>query len=638
MFNMFCLRQHLNRTYLPKSFLFKYSTSIKPISKENEEHYEKELKQFETLTNITKRTRQKKSQRPPFVKNLLLGTFDTEILTFPQLEKEEVQNVEKETDNLGKILKQKHMIGANSLSNKNFRQNLSDVKAIGLQASQFLDGRESTPLEVMKYLQVFSEHRLGDSIIHHEQLGLQTLVKYGSELLQKKYLYPVIKGEKLLAFCLNENKINDIQGLNTKAELSKDKKYWILNGQKSYVVNGISADYLIVFALTDVVIKDSGKEVKLTVFLVEKDFQGVKWEKIEGSDIELANIVFENTEVPCENVIGEVNNAEGIINTIITDFRLSCGAACSTLTKNLINKLVNKILEDSCDNLELYKTQTERYKLGELAANLYAAESAAYLTAGLQDWYENQDTAVESAIVKVLSSEAAYNASTICLDAVGLSAVSKNHWTRTLHEKAIDYLTLYETNENQRLFIALTGLQHAGLSLAEKIKKIRNPLFHGAFTLMRAFAGQRDLTDDPKLNLGLKHYLHPSLGPASEHLEYGIKRLEFATENILSKYGLEVINEHVDLCRLANVIIECYAMTAVLARASRSYCIGLQNSDCELLLAAAYCNAAKDRVQKTVISLYSYVHKNIDQNVIDVGKQMTKRGEYFIKNPLTRNF
>lgn len=82
-------------------------------------------------------------------------------------------------------------------------------------------------MEVMKFLEIYAEHDLGDNLIYNEQLSVQTLVKYASEALQKKYLYPVIKGEKLLAFCLNDNDFSSLSSMGTKAELTKDEKYWV---------------------------------------------------------------------------------------------------------------------------------------------------------------------------------------------------------------------------------------------------------------------------------------------------------------------------------------------------------------------------------------------------------------------------
>lgn len=626
--------QHLLRTTL----LRLSSTSVEPVRKSTEEHYDKELKQFETLTNITKKMRPKKPQRDPFVKNLLLGIFDTEMLGYPQLDLSEVKDTEARTQNLEKLLKQRHMENVDSISDKSFRQNLADHHVIGLQASQFLDGSECTPMQVMRYLETFSEHKLHQSLLHHEMLGVQTLVEFADDRLKKKYLYPVMKGEKVTAFCMTEEKLADINSVQTSAKLTSDEKSWVLNGVKTFVVNGISADYLIVFAATDVVKRDNSRNVSLSAFLVEKDTSGVSWEKLEPADTEIAKIVFDNVQVPTENIIGKVHEGEKVLTSIINGFRLSSGPGCVNLMKNMLNKLHQSAVDQSTEDVEVHKTDAVRSRLGEIAMNLYAAESVTYLTAGLQDIYENQDVSIESAIVKVLSSEGAYNTSTLCWDTLGLPTTFKDHWARIAHKETLNYLTLHETNDSLRMFIALMGLQYAGVKLHEKIKKIRNPLYHGTLMLTRIFTERRNNEDDPKLNLGLDGYLHPALLPASLQLEYCVKRLEFATERILANYGLECVNKHVDLRRLADVMIDCYAMTAMLGRSSRAYCVGLQFNDYDLMLTNAFCNAAKARVQNNVLGLYSVEHRINEKQFFEFSKQFNKRKEYFIESAMRRFF
>ncbi|KAL1491807.1 hypothetical protein ABEB36_012349 [Hypothenemus hampei] len=614
------------------------STSIQPAEKEFSENYDKEMKKFETLTNISKRTREKKPQRNPFVKNLTIGIFDNEILTFPEMQLQEVRNIEKQVADLKKLLHQKHMVNVNSISNKNFRQNLADHKALGLQSSQFLDARECCPLELMRYLDVLSEHQLKDSLIQQEMLGAQTLNKFANESLQKKYLHSIITGEKVVAFALNEHNLIDILNMNTTAKLSEDKKSWILNGTKSFVANGISADFFIVIAVSERALLHEEQVSQLSAFIVDKDSKGVSWKKIEPTDFELAEISFDNVEIPIENVIGKVNEADKILRGIMSDFKLSCGPSCNAISKKTIDKLFQFFVEKSYENFDWLSTDAIRIKLGEIAMEYYVADSVTYLTAGLQDWYSNQDVEVESAIVKILSSEAAYRISSICLDIVGLPATLKNHWARQFHEETLNYLTLHESNDSQKLFIAANGLQHAGQNITNRIKMLRNPLHFSTFWLKNLLFDGGQQNDNPKLDFDLAGHLHPSCNGPSKQLEYCVKRLQFATEILLTRHGIECLNKHGDLRSLANILIDCYAMTAVLARASRSYCIGLQFADFEIVLASVFCNRAVDRVKENVNNIYYTEHKANDRNYLALGKRLVESKGYFISNATSRFF
>lgn len=194
------------------------------VTDSKDEYYEKQLKDFERMTNISRKSRIKKPQKPPFVKNILVGKFDTDILTYPELEKEDVESIEKDAVTLRKIMKHKHMIKCKSMSDKTFRQNLSDYKAIGLQASQLMDGRETNVTESLRLLESLCEHDLRCNIVANEQLGVNTLIKYSNDQLKRKYLDPLMKGESLSALCLLENRSFNFSKFNTKATVSTDGK------------------------------------------------------------------------------------------------------------------------------------------------------------------------------------------------------------------------------------------------------------------------------------------------------------------------------------------------------------------------------------------------------------------------------
>ncbi|KAJ8937474.1 hypothetical protein NQ314_011863 [Rhamnusium bicolor] len=598
-----------------------YSTSTQPAIKNTGESDEQQLKDFETLTNITKKIR----------------VFDTDILTYPQLEKEDVDNLEQHITPLENLVKQKHMVDCDTLSDKNFRQNLSDYKAIGLQASQFLDGRECNVTESNRFLEILSQHKLRDNIIHNEQLGVQVLVKFANDQQKKKYLHRIMKGELLTAFCLTEAVLSKINSIQTKGTLSDDKKTWILNGEKSCIINGISADVLIVVALTEIVSKDIIKEPKLTAFIVEKDSPGIYYKKIDSS-VEVADITFSDTPVPVENIIGEVNKAEGIITSIVPEFRLSTGSACITLTKKIINNLAKNILQSSNDINVLFKTDAIRGKIGEVATDLYAMESAVYLTSGLIDSYENQDCALESAIVKVFCAEKCMDSSLISLDLLGAQTISDSHWAVESHKEALRYWTLYETNDSLKIIVALLGLQYAGTKLNETVKKLRNPLFYATYILKRMWSNRRNIADNPKLDLELAEYLHPSMYMAAQQLEYCVKRLQFATEMLFARCGPNIVNQHMDLRRLAECIIDIYVMSACVGRASRAYCIGLQHGDYEMLMATTFCIKAVERVKDNVHKIYVGEVNTNDVNYRTITKRVFKHKGYFPKHPLTRNF
>lgn len=217
------------RIKLVSQSILQHSTahSIQPVIDGNKENYDKAMKTFETITNVTKKTRPKKPNRPPFAKNLFLGKFDNEILTYPQLEKEDLDVLENDTIKLKQVLQQSHMAKCKSLAEKNFRQNLSDYRAFGLQAPQLLNARGYNVTESTKFLETLCEHTLGQSLVTHECLGVQILNLFADDTLKKKYLPSILAGETLISLCLNESDCVDTTSFQTNAAQTQDQKQWV---------------------------------------------------------------------------------------------------------------------------------------------------------------------------------------------------------------------------------------------------------------------------------------------------------------------------------------------------------------------------------------------------------------------------
>src|SRR5512136_2569068 len=141
-------------------------------------------------------------------------------------------------------------------------------------------------------------------IVQVQSLGWEPILIGGSEEQKKKYGPPIASGDRLAAFGLTEPGAgSDAAAMKTKAVRKGDK--YILNGSKCFISNGPIADVLTVFAMTD-----PSKGVKgISAFIVEKEYKGysvAKWESkmgIKGSPT--GELVFEDIEVPAENLIGQ---------------------------------------------------------------------------------------------------------------------------------------------------------------------------------------------------------------------------------------------------------------------------------------------------------------------------------------------
>lgn len=173
-------------------------------------------------------------------------------------------------------------------------------------------------------------------------------------------------------------------------------------------------------------------------------------------------------------------------------------------------------------------------------------------------------------------------------------------------------------------------------SLSDVVRKVRNPLYNPSFIFRRLFDTPN--IEEPKCTLQLNHHLHPSLDPAAQWLEQSILRLQAVTETLLSRHGVQVIDRQCELQRLATVAVQCYAAFAAVARASRSYCIGLQHADYEMLTANAYTFDAQVAVKRLALELSDGPFLTGDMNQQKLAAQVLRSGGYFAAHPLLRNF
>uniref|UniRef100_A0A8D2QC88 Uncharacterized protein n=1 Tax=Zonotrichia albicollis TaxID=44394 RepID=A0A8D2QC88_ZONAL len=217
-----------------------------------------------------------------------------------------------------------------------------------------------------------------------------------------------------------------------------------------------------------------------------------------------------------------------------------------------------------------------------MAVKAYVMESMAYLTAGMMDRPGFPDCSVEAAMVKVFSSEGAWACVSEALQILGGLGYMKDYpYERYLRDTRI--LLIFEgTNEILRMYIALTGMQHAGKILTDKIKAIKKG---NVGVALGEFMTRLQDSLGRKVDLGLVGHhgvVHPSLQESAKKLEENVHYFGTTVRGLLSRFGKTIVEEQLVLKRVADVVINLYAMTAAISRASRSISIGLRNHDHEV--------------------------------------------------------
>lgn len=137
----------------------------------------------------------------------------------------------------------------------------------------------------------------------HAYLAMTHLHAEGSEQIKQDYLAPSISGDKIGALCISEPfGGSDVAGMKTSAVLQGDS--YIINGSKTFITNGVYADYYIVAAKTNPELGNKG----ISIFLVDTNLKGIsatKLDKLGWRASDTAEIAFDNVLIPASNLMGE---------------------------------------------------------------------------------------------------------------------------------------------------------------------------------------------------------------------------------------------------------------------------------------------------------------------------------------------
>ncbi|XP_049622472.1 complex I assembly factor ACAD9, mitochondrial [Suncus etruscus] len=581
-----------------------------------------------------------------FAKELFLGKIETkEVFPFPEVSQDELNEINQLVGPVEKFFAEEVDSRRIDLEGKIPQETLLKLKSLGLFGLQVPEEYGGLGLSNTMYARlgeiISQDASIAVTLAAHQAIGFKGIILAGTEEQKAKYLPKLASGEHVAAFCLTEPASgSDAASIQTRATLSEDQKHYILNGSKVWITNGGLANVFTVFAKTKINDADGSVKDKITAFIVERDFGGITNGKpedklgIRGSNT--CEVHFENTPVPVENVLGEVGGGFKVAMNILNSGRFSMGSSVAGMLK----KLIEMTAEYACTRKQFNKPLSGfgliQEKFALMAQKAYVMESMAYLTAGMLDQPGFPDCSVEAAMVKVFSSEAAWQCVSEALQVLGGSGYMRDYpYERMLRDTRI--LLIFEgTNEILRMYIALTGLQHAGRILTARVKELKQ----GKVTTVLETVGQR-LRDTlgRKVDLGLTgkiSLVHPSLEDSANKLEESVYYFGRTVETLMLRFGKTIVEEQMVLKRVANILINLFGMTAVLSRASRSIRSGLRNHDHEVLLANTFCTEAYYQNLFTLSQLDKYSPENLDDQIKKVSQQVLEKRAYICAHPLER--
>ncbi|MFS0862502.1 acyl-CoA dehydrogenase family protein [Fredinandcohnia sp. 179-A 10B2 NHS] len=203
----------------------------------------------------------------------------------------------------------------------------------------------------------------------HNDIVVPYLNEYGTEEQKKKWLPKCISGEFITAIAMTEPGAgSDLAGIKTTA--IKDGDHYIVNGQKTFITNGIHADLVVVVCKTNP--KERHKGISLLV--IEKDTPGFsrgrKLEKIGLHSQDTAELIFEDARVPAENLLGVEGKGFYYLMQQLQQERLIVALSGQIAAETMLKLTVKYVKEREAFGQSISKFQTVQFRLAEMATEI----------------------------------------------------------------------------------------------------------------------------------------------------------------------------------------------------------------------------------------------------------------------------
>jgi isovaleryl-CoA dehydrogenase len=221
---------------------------------------------------------------------------------------------------------------------------------------------------------------IGLSYGAHSNLCVNQLNRNGSAEQKQKYLPKLISGEHVGALAMSEpNAGSDVVSMRTRADKKGDR--YILNGSKMWITNGPVAETFVVYAKTDPTAGSRG----MTAFIVERGFPGFstaqKLDKLGMRGSDTGELVFEDCEVPEENVLGAVGNGVNVLMSGLDYERLVLAAGPLGLMQACMDVVIPYLHDRKQFGRSIGQFQIMQAKLADMYVTMNAAKSYVYTVA-----------------------------------------------------------------------------------------------------------------------------------------------------------------------------------------------------------------------------------------------------------------
>lgn len=259
---------------------------------------------------------------------------------------------------------------------------------------------------------------LASGISLHSDIVTPYIEAYGTAAQKEKWLPKSVTGEYISAIAMTEPGAgSDLAGIQTTAK--KDGDFYILNGEKTFITNGIHADYVVVVCKTDPQASPAYKGVSLLI--VESGTpgfkRGKKLDKIGMHSADTGELIFEDARVPVENLLGEENRGFYYLMEKLQQERLIVAIETQIEAECCLNLTVDYVKERKAFGSRIADFQNTQFKLAEMATEIDLGRT--YVDSLIAKHIAGQDIVKEVSMAKWWISEMAKRVVSDCLQLHG---------------------------------------------------------------------------------------------------------------------------------------------------------------------------------------------------------------------------